>query len=70
MIIEFFLNFNANNFTKYGVATVANRVLPANEKIQHWEADNEAIELITFANVENCFIWFKIVELLKKKINY
>jgi hypothetical protein len=35
MIIEFFLNFNANNFTKYGVATVANRVLPANEKIQH-----------------------------------
>jgi hypothetical protein len=35
LIIDFFLNFNANNFTKYGVATAANRVLPANENIQH-----------------------------------
>ncbi len=60
----FFLNIC--NITKYGVATAANRVLPDNENIQHWEADNEAIELITFANVENLLIWAKIVELFTK----
>jgi hypothetical protein len=39
-------------FTKYEAATAANLVRPKTENIQHWVDDNDAIDEITFENVE------------------